>query len=200
MSLLNIYLLIFIFLPFSCQERVNHNISASNVEQSLINFSEVIGNDWENEALLQLGNQDFLGSNIEIFNHYVIGAHHSNNNLAYIRQHAVIYRNIQSAINQYNEQQEWIFVYNFGVPPSRQSSSFEELELPESTIIYADSYEVKCLQTLDDNRCIALIRYKNLIYIIDAFIVRNGEIFLDETEFVRIINLVDRSLVSLVVN
>jgi hypothetical protein len=192
--------MVFFLLFSSCQRGSNQDFLSSNPERFLINISAALGENWDNESVHQWGKEDFLGTDISIIAHYVTGAHHAENNLAYIRQHIILYRDYQSALSRYQAQHEWIFVYNFGVPPSRQIFSFEELELPEATIAYADSYRVECLQTIVDNQCIALIHYKNLVLVIDAFLVRDGRLFLEETDFARIINLVESSIVTIVID
>jgi len=160
-------------------------------QEYLVSLSNFLGSEWETGNSHEERNEDLIGYHRSIVGHSSLNTHHKNNPLAYIRQQVIIYDTPLEASRRYTQQQNWIFIRDFGVPPTQQIFSYEELQLSNKNAFQADEYFIACLRTPIDTRCSGLFRYDNYIIFVDSYPVRDSIRYLTEDQLISIFDLID---------
>lgn len=174
----------------------DHAQDSDNSRRYLTDLSTFLSSEWEIGIPRKERDEDIIGYHRSIIGCSYLNAHHTNNSLAYIRQYVIVYKNISEASKRYAEQQDWIFVRDFGVPPTQQLLSYKELKTSDEYSFHADAYHIGCLNTLTDIRCSGLFQYNNYIVFMDSYPVRDSVRYLTEEELMEIFKLIDETLKS----
>ena len=103
----------------------------------------------------------------------------------------IVYKNSADAGQRYLSQENWIFVYDFGVPPSRQMFSYADVVSPIEIDFVADKYRIACLRAFSNMRCSALFLYDNVVILLDAPTVGDGAQHFPDLEFFTIVNAIN---------
>lgn len=168
--------------------RQRAEISQLNDSQNyLISLTDILGDKWQQEDIISDIN-DIRGTNSSIAGATRIRAFNKDNQYATINYHSIAYMNDEVARERYFIQEEWIFDYDFGVPPSIQIFSYRDIPLPEPFNIGADEYRIACkdiydLDRLIETRCGALFLYGNHVAFLDAFTMRDSVNYLSLDDF-----------------
>lgn len=171
-----------------------------DTQEYLIDFAGFFGPDWVAGTIRQekeganIATTDIFGRDRTIVGRAYYSTHNQANSLAYFRQYVFLFTTEAEANEHFDEEREWIFVYAYGTPISRQEHPFRDLELPPEISFQADEYQVACSETPIVNRCNGLLRYKEYIIFVDAIIVRDSVQYLTESDLLAAIDLIDEKM------
>lgn len=184
----------FMALEFASSGRQNRGQPSQQAANDgyLTDFSEILPREaWLIDEPYTEAGEDLAGWHFSITDHTVTSAQNIENPLAYVRQHIIRYLDAEHAHERYLAQEDWIFVRNFGVPPSVQIFSYRDLNRPEGTHMTAEEYRLACEESTADTRCSGLFLYDTRVVFIDVFMVRDGVRYLSDEDLFRIFRVVD---------
>jgi hypothetical protein len=202
---------VFVLLTISCiavslgiyrEVGQKHSHDTDDTQNYLVDIASFLGPEWFTGTIRRekdgdnIATSDIFGPDRSIIGRSDYSTGNRANSLAYFRQYAFLFTNESEANKHFDQEREWIFIYDYGVPISHQPFPYRDLELPPEIVFQADEYQVACTGNPVDNRCNALFRYENYVVFVDAVLVRDSVRYLTESDFIAILDLIDEKMSS----
>jgi len=162
----------------------------SNIEIPITDYSFVLGSEWETSSIA-IDNADLIDlSRYRVNTRSLSNFIHDTDNPVFVVQHVYRYNENDHAYQMYESFNERVFVYNFGVPPSNQEFSYQDVNLLQNTNPNASKKRIACKEVFENTvlrnvQCGAFFLYGHYIVYIDAIIRR------DFTDYVSLDQLID---------
>ncbi len=166
-------------------------------QKYVIDFSPLLGEEWEVSRPFQ-DDESIVGWDFNLAGRTVLSTYYSSDHLAYVTHHVLSYPNDETALKGYLDIEERVIVYDYGVPPSRQDYSYEDIQFSANTNPHADKQHIACLvvSNLNNTECVGLFLYDNHVVFADISTIVDSVEYLTMADIQKVFSAIDEKMVS----
>jgi hypothetical protein len=197
MAIGGVCIAIFLFLIWNSVREQGEIRKLDDSEKYVIDFSPLLGKEWEVSRPFQ-DDESIVGWDFNLAGRTVLSTYYTSDHLAYVTHHVLSYPNDGTALNGYFDIEDWVIVRDYGVPPSRQVYSYEDIQFPANTNPHADKQRIACVvvSNLNNTECVGLLVYDNHVVFAAISTIVDSIEYVTMTGLQKVFSAIDEKMVS----
>jgi hypothetical protein len=194
MAISGMCIAIFLFLSWNGAREHAEIRKLDDSQKYVIDFSPLLGEEWEVSDPVR-NDEDIVGWDVNVAGRTFLTTYRLQGEGA-VTHEVISYPNVEVALARYLKQEALVFVYDYGVPPSRQDYSYEDVTFSINTNPHADKQRIACKVIRKiEVQCAGLFLYGNHVVFVNTYRVRNFVEYVTMVDLQRIFSAIDEKMV-----